>query len=83
MARATTQQADHVDRFLESIREELPDDLDFAVEGIVDRIGGINRRIERMLGETLEQHGLSHGEWKVLNALRWAGRFRVRVATPS
>ena len=80
MARATTQQADHVDRFLESIREELPDDLDYVVEGIVERIGGINRRLQRMLDETLEQHGLSHGEWKVLNALRWAGRPYQRSA---
>lgn len=72
MARARTKQ-DHVDRFLDSIRDELPSDMDFVVEGIVDRISGINMRIRRMLDQTLEQHGLGHGDWKVMGALRWAG----------
>ena len=30
--------ADHVDKFLASIRDELPPELDLTVEGIVDRI---------------------------------------------
>ena len=64
---------DHVDRFLDEIRDELPADLDLVVEGIVDRINGINWRIRKMLDETLEQQGLTIGDWKVLNALRWRG----------
>jgi DNA-binding MarR family transcriptional regulator len=63
----TTEQ-DHIDRWLEEIRNQLPM-LDLRVEGIVDRIGGINRRIKRMLDETLEEHGLSSGEWHALGRL--------------
>lgn len=66
MTKATEQ--DHVDRWLEEIRDQLPM-LDLRVEGIVDRIGGINRRIKRMLDETLEEHGLSSGEWHALGRL--------------
>ena len=54
MARTTDAQRDHVDRFLESIREELPE-LDLTVEGIVDRINGLSRRIKRMMDETLNE----------------------------
>ena len=66
MTEATEQ--DHIDRWLEEIRDQLPM-LDLRVEGIVDRIGGINRRIKRMLDETLEEHGLSSGEWHALGRL--------------
>src|SRR4029079_5840848 len=69
MARATESQRDHVDRFLESIREELPD-LDLTVEGIVDRINGLSRRIKRLMDETLTERDLTWGEWKVLGLLR-------------
>jgi DNA-binding MarR family transcriptional regulator len=69
MARATEVQRDHVDRFLESIREELPD-LDLTVEGIVDRINGLSRRIKRLMDETLTERDLTWGEWKVLGLLR-------------
>jgi DNA-binding MarR family transcriptional regulator len=64
---------DHVDRWLGEIAAELPPDLDLTIEGIVDRILGIGRRLQRLLDETLSGHGLSHGEWKVLSSLRWAG----------
>ena len=64
---------DHIDRFLEEISADLPADLDLAVEGIVDRIGGINRRIKWMHEETLDQLGLTLSDWHVLTALRWAG----------
>jgi DNA-binding MarR family transcriptional regulator len=60
---------DHIDGFLAEIREKLPD-LDLSVEGIVDRIGGINRRVKRMLEQTLAEHDLSYGEWSVLGLLR-------------
>jgi DNA-binding MarR family transcriptional regulator len=65
---------DHVDGFLEEISADLPPDLDLTVEGIVDRIGGINRRIKRMHDETLDQLGLTVSDWHVLTALRWAGQ---------
>jgi DNA-binding MarR family transcriptional regulator len=68
-----TETSDHVDRWLEEIRGELPPDLDLTVEGVVDRILGIGRRLQKLLDETLAGHGLSHGEWKVLSSLRWAG----------
>jgi DNA-binding MarR family transcriptional regulator len=65
---------DHVDSFLEEISADLPSGLDLAVEGIVDRIGGINRRIKWMHDETLDQLGLNVSDWHVLTALRWAGK---------
>ena len=64
---------DHVDRFLDEVKDELPPELDLEIEGIVDRIGGINRRIQRALDETLRDYGLSHTDWRILGALRWAG----------
>jgi len=63
---------DHVDAFLARIHLAFPD-LDLEVEGIVDRIGGINRRINRMLDETLAEVGLDHGEYKVLSYLSQSG----------
>jgi DNA-binding MarR family transcriptional regulator len=65
---------DHVDKWLDEVRSELPGDLDLTVEGVVDRILGIGRRLQKLLDETLSGHGLSHGEWKVLSSLRWAGK---------
>ena len=79
MTRARTR-PDHVDRFLDEIRGELPADLDFEVEGIVDRINGINRRIRKMLDETLEQYDLTERDWKVLSSLRWKGKPHRRSA---
>ena len=64
---------DHVDGFLEEISDDLPDHLDLTVEGIVDRIGGINHRIKRMHNETLEELALTLSDWHVLTALRWSG----------
>ena len=61
-------QRDHVDQFLESIREVLPT-LDLEVEGLVDRIGGLSRRFHRALDETLAEFNLDHAEWKLLGLL--------------
>jgi DNA-binding MarR family transcriptional regulator len=69
---ARADQRDHVDRFLETIHLVLPD-LDLEVEGIVDRIAGIARRINRMTDETLAEFGLDHGEHKVLSVLAQGG----------
>jgi DNA-binding MarR family transcriptional regulator len=64
---------DHVDSFLDDISADLPADLDLTVEGIVDRIGSINRRIKWMHEETLDQLGLTLSDWHVLTSLHWAG----------
>src|SRR2546421_2468716 len=64
---------DHIDRFLEEIRDDLPD-LDFEVEGIVERLSGLSRRFRRALEETVSEFGLSVGEWHVLGALHRTGR---------
>jgi DNA-binding MarR family transcriptional regulator len=64
---------DHIDRWLDSVRDELPPELDLTVEGIVDRIAGISRRVSKALDETLAEHGLTHADYKVLGSLRWAG----------
>ena len=72
MAQEVNEQ-DHVDRFLVTIAEQLPD-LDLTVEGIVDRIGGLSRRFRRMLDETLAEHELAQGEWHVLGQLVRTGK---------
>ena len=80
MARAAeSEERDHVDRFLESIRDVLPT-LDLEVEGIVDRIGGLSRRFHRALDETLAEFELDHAEWKLLGIL---ARRAPWGATPS
>jgi DNA-binding MarR family transcriptional regulator len=73
VARPRKQERDHIDAFLDGISDELPETIDLTVEGIVDRINGLNWRIRKMLDETLEQQGLTIGDWKVLSALRWRG----------
>ena len=68
---ATTAKAserDHIDAFLETIRDVLPM-LDPEVEGLVDRIGGLSRRFSRFLDETLAEFKLDHAEWKLLGLL--------------
>jgi DNA-binding MarR family transcriptional regulator len=68
---------DHIDRFLKRL-EVLPREveIDLEVEGIVDRIGGINRRIKRGMETTLNEHGLSHPDWQVLTSLRLGATHR-------
>ena len=73
MARPRRDERDHVDNFLDGIGADLPPDLDLTVEGIVERIGGINRRIKWMHDETLDQLGLTMSDWHVLTSLRWSG----------
>jgi DNA-binding MarR family transcriptional regulator len=74
MARAKkNSERDHVDTFLEEISADLPEDLDLTVEGIVDRIGGIDRRIRMMHEETLDQLDLNMSDWHVITSLHWAG----------
>lgn len=65
-----SEEQDHVDRFI--AEHDLPG-IDVEVEGIVERIQGLRRRIHAMTEETLREHGLGEGEWRVLNHLRLAG----------
>jgi DNA-binding MarR family transcriptional regulator len=62
---------DHVDRFLEQLDGLC--DLDFEVEGIVDRIGSLNKRFRRQMDETLADHGMTRPDWEVLKSLRHHG----------
>jgi DNA-binding MarR family transcriptional regulator len=63
---------DHVDRFLDELADRLPK-LDLEVEGIVDRINGLNRRFKRSQEDTLSEFGLNLGEHHVLASLFHAG----------
>jgi DNA-binding MarR family transcriptional regulator len=62
--------SDHVDACLADLA--IPG-LDLTIEGIVDRIMGISRRIKRSMDETLEGFELTWGEWTVLGTLAKAG----------
>ena len=67
-----TEERDHIDRFLDSIRERLPM-LDPEVEGIVDRIQGLHRRFQREMDETLAEFELDWVEYKLLGLLSREG----------
>ncbi len=67
-----TPERDHVDRFLDEIHLVFPE-LDLEVEGIVDRIGGIARRLNRTMDETLAEFGLDTAEHKALSVLAQSG----------
>ena len=62
---------DHVDGRLDELGDDLPD-LDLDVEGIVERIQGLEKRFRQAMEETLEDHELSYGEWKLLCKLHCA-----------
>lgn len=63
---------DMIDEKLEVWVHEIPD-LDIRTEGIVDRVGIIQKFLRRTHDETLEQFGLTWGEVKVLSSLRYGG----------
>jgi DNA-binding MarR family transcriptional regulator len=65
-------QRDHVDNFLARINHVFPT-LDLEVEGIVDRISGISRRLHRTMDETLVEFGLDSAEHKALSVLAQGG----------
>jgi DNA-binding MarR family transcriptional regulator len=60
---------DHIDRFLARL-DAADIAVDLEVEGIVDRIGGIQRRIKNALRETLVPYGITPEDWSVLSTLR-------------
>lgn len=69
---AKAEPQDHIDRFLATINLVFPG-LDLEVEGIVDRIAGIGRRLNRTMDETLAEFGLDSAEYKALSVLAQAG----------
>jgi DNA-binding MarR family transcriptional regulator len=67
-----TDERDSVDRMLDVWLEHLPD-ADPTVEGIVDRIGSLSKRLKATFNESLAEFGLNHGEWSVLGYLKRSG----------
>lgn len=63
---------DAVDRRMQQWQEEIPR-LDPGVEGIIQRVGKLERTFKRLYEETLDAYGLTWGEWKVITSLRYAG----------
>ena len=63
---------DAVDDKLAAWESDLPG-VDLEVEGIVDRIALLHKRIRTMLADTLTEFGLNVGEWAVLGSLLRAG----------
>jgi DNA-binding MarR family transcriptional regulator len=71
-------QEDHIDGFLRRLEVQLPPDngIDLDVEGLVDRINGISRRIKRGMEATLADFDLTLADWHMLCALRLADEHR-------
>ena len=63
---------DSVDRQLDVWLPHIPG-VDATVEGIVDRIGALSKKLMRTMDETLAEFGLNHGEWSVLGYLKRIG----------
>ena len=70
---AQTEERDHIDRWMDDAWLEDMPFLDLEVEGIVDRMNGLNRRIRRSQNAAIAEQGLTFEEWHVLGALRQAG----------
>jgi DNA-binding MarR family transcriptional regulator len=78
---ARPREKDHVDGWLETLNERLAESLgdgnaleiDLAVEGIVDRITGLSKRLKRSMEDTLAEFGINYGEWKLLAGLIHSG----------
>jgi DNA-binding MarR family transcriptional regulator len=60
---------DSVDRLLARL-DTVGAEIDLEVEGIVDRVGTINKRVHAALKETLVEYGLTPEDWGVMTTLR-------------
>src|SRR5438094_1986216 len=69
-AMATTHERDHIDRFLARLEAVGLPDIDLEVEGMVDRIGSINKRVKKGMETILAEHDLTWPEWHVMSRLR-------------
>lgn len=65
-------ETDSVDATLEVWARELPF-LDLETEGIIERIHKLERYVDKAMRETLDTFDLSHGEWRLMAHLRYAG----------
>lgn len=65
-------ETDRVDQLLEEWAPKLPP-IDLGIEAAVQRLQWIHKLIEREMGETLGEHDLTHGEWKLLRDLAMEG----------
>jgi DNA-binding MarR family transcriptional regulator len=59
---------DHIDRLLQRL-DASGASLDLEVEGIVDRVASINKRVHAALKETLADYGITPEDWGVLTSL--------------
>jgi DNA-binding MarR family transcriptional regulator len=59
---------DHVDHLLSRLAEAGAQ-LDLDVEGIVDRVSSINKRVHNALKETLADYGITPEDWGMLTSL--------------
>jgi DNA-binding MarR family transcriptional regulator len=64
--------SDSVDACIDEIASHYPEAIHPEVEGVVDRVAAIHKHVQRAFDDTLEKHGLNHGEYKLL--LRLATR---------
>ena len=60
---------DHIDRLLGRLAAAGAP-IDLEVEGIVDRVSSINKRVRAALKETLAVHNVTPEDWGVLTSLR-------------
>jgi DNA-binding MarR family transcriptional regulator len=67
---AQLKERDHIDRFLDRLAGLGHPDIDLEVEGIVDRIGGLNRRIKKGMEQVVAEYDLTLPEWHVMSRLR-------------
>jgi DNA-binding MarR family transcriptional regulator len=65
-----TEERDHIDRFLDRLENLGHPDIDLEVEGILDRIGSINKRIKKGMETVLAEYDLTPPEWHVMSRLR-------------
>src|SRR5262245_45251597 len=70
MATTEPAQRGHIDRFLDRLTGLVHTDIDLEVEGIVDRIGRLNRRIKKGMESVVAEYDLTLPDWHALSRLR-------------
>jgi DNA-binding MarR family transcriptional regulator len=70
--KSSTAEKDVVDGWIAECLVDLPN-LDPEVEGIVDRISLLDKKIKKSMEQTLVEFGLTFNEWGLLGKLRSAG----------
>jgi DNA-binding MarR family transcriptional regulator len=63
------EERDYVDDFLASDYVAGIPNLDLEVEGIVQRVSKLYKRLKQIFEDTLAEHGLTWADWKILSAL--------------